>query len=61
MIIALAVIGAAIIVASIISIILCRSNIKERKRLRRVEEKTAKWVHSSVNSNFTAVYVVRRN
>ena len=42
MIIALAVIGAAIIVASIISIILCRSNIKERKRLRRVEEKTAK-------------------
>ena len=40
MIIALAVIGAAIIVASIISIILCRRNIKERKRLRRVEVST---------------------
>lgn len=60
MIIALAVIGAAIIVASIISIILCRRNIKERKENKRVEEKTAKWVHRSVNSNFT-VYVVRRN
>lgn len=42
MIIALAVIGAAILVAGIISIILCRRNIKERKRLRRVAENTAK-------------------